>query len=65
MSESKGTLYMSLISLVVRTSCDIADVMKLLSSALLLRPVVFIELWELERREEAREQREFGRFRVL
>lgn len=65
MSESKGTLYMSLISLVVSTSCDIAEVMKLLSSALLHRPVVFIELWELERREEAREHLELGRFSVL
>ena len=56
---------MSLISLVVNTSCDIADVIKLLSSALWPSPVVLIELCELDNREEASEQREFGRFSVL
>lgn len=50
MSLSNGTLYISVI--VVNTSCDMAEVMKLESSALLAVGTER-ELWEDERREES------------
>lgn len=61
MSLSNGTLYMSV--MVVRTSCDIAEVMKLESSAL-LAVGTDNELCD-ELRREVRELREAGRVKHM
>lgn len=61
MSLSNGTLYMSV--MVVNTSWDMAEVMKLESSAL-LAVGTDRELWEDERRDESEFLEAGRRFRV-